>query len=144
MRKYRFSNGDVKFEKHIGNPRREFVKELARMPLGFRVGDLSWRRTLGGHQHRVFMLKPTGLHKKAKELCEEKSPVRVGKSRRVAFFSIFIRFYLFHFRKKGREGERDGEKHRCGRETSISCLTHSLTRDGNHNSGVCPVQKLNQ
>ena len=26
---------------------------------------------------------------------------------------IFKRFYLFIFREKGREGEREGEKHQC-------------------------------
>ena len=27
--------------------------------------------------------------------------------------SLFLRFYLFIFREKGREGEREGEKHQC-------------------------------
>ena len=36
----------------------------------------------------------------------------------------FRRFYLFTFREKGREREREGEKHQCGRETSIICLLH--------------------
>ena len=37
---------------------------------------------------------------------------------------IFLRFYLFTFREKGREGEREGEKHQCGRETWTGCLLH--------------------
>ena len=39
---------------------------------------------------------------------------------------ILKRFtYLFSFRERGREGEREGEKHRCARDTSISCLSHA-------------------
>ena len=30
-------------------------------------------------------------------------------------------FYLFLFRERAREGERDGEKHQCERETLIKC-----------------------
>ena len=38
---------------------------------------------------------------------------------------IFISFYFFtDSRKRGREGEREGEKHRCERETLIGCLLH--------------------
>ena len=29
---------------------------------------------------------------------------------------------LFIVRERGREGEREGEAHRCERETSLSCL----------------------
>ena len=40
--------------------------------------------------------------------------------------TLFLkRFYLFIFRKKGREGEGEGEKHRCGRDTLIGCLLHA-------------------
>ena len=28
-------------------------------------------------------------------------------------FSFFLRFYLFNFRQRGKEGERKGEKHKC-------------------------------
>ena len=31
----------------------------------------------------------------------------------MVFKSFFKRFYLFIFREKGREGEREGEKHQC-------------------------------
>ena len=37
----------------------------------------------------------------------------------------FLRIYLFSFRERGREGEREGEKHRCVRDTWISCLSHN-------------------
>ena len=39
--------------------------------------------------------------------------------------SFFLRFYLFTFREKEREGER-GERHRCVRDTWISCFLHAL------------------
>ena len=29
------------------------------------------------------------------------------------------------FRERGREGEREGEKHRCERETYIGCLSYA-------------------
>ena len=36
---------------------------------------------------------------------------------------IFLRFYLLIFRERGREGEREGEKHHLAREMSIACLS---------------------
>ena len=39
--------------------------------------------------------------------------------------SIFI--YLFTFRERGREGEREGEKHQCVRDTWTDCLSHAPT-----------------
>ena len=41
------------------------------------------------------------------------------------FYVILKRFYLFIFRERGREGEREGEKHWCARETLIGCLLHT-------------------
>ena len=32
---------------------------------------------------------------------------------------------LIDFRERGKEGEREGEKHQRERETSISCLSHT-------------------
>ena len=49
----------------------------------------------------------------------------------------------FTFRERGREGEREGEKHRCARDTSISCLSHNQTEDVAHNPGMCPGWELN-
>ena len=40
-------------------------------------------------------------------------------------FFLFLRFYLFIFREKGRKGEREGEKYWCERDTLISCLLHT-------------------
>ena len=37
----------------------------------------------------------------------------------------FIYFYLCIFREQRREGERQGEKHRCVRDTLIGCLSHA-------------------
>ena len=36
----------------------------------------------------------------------------------------FERFYLFIFRQRGREGEREGERHQCDREKHQSVASH--------------------
>ena len=53
--------------------------------------------------------------------------------------SIFIRFYLFIFRERGRERERAGEKHQC-------VVTSHVPPTGNlaHNSGMSPDWESNQ
>ena len=38
---------------------------------------------------------------------------------------FFSGFYSFTFREKGREGDREGEKHRRAREASMGCLSHT-------------------
>ena len=38
---------------------------------------------------------------------------------------IFKKFYLFIFREWGKEGEREGEKHPCARQTSTYCFLHT-------------------
>ena len=39
------------------------------------------------------------------------------------FILYFYRFYLFSFRERGREGEREGEKHQCARDRSVATRT---------------------
>ena len=42
---------------------------------------------------------------------------------------LFLKyFYLFVFRVRGREGEREVDQHQCVRDTGIGCLMHSLNR----------------
>ena len=52
---------------------------------------------------------------------------------------FFLRFYLFIFRERGREGERERQKHQC---VVASCVPP--TRDVAHNLGMCPDWELNQ
>ena len=54
------------------------------------------------------------------------------------FWVFFLRFYVFIFREKRREGEREGEKHPC---VVASCTppTGNLA----HNPGMCPDWELN-
>ena len=42
---------------------------------------------------------------------------------------IFLKKILFICRERGREGEKEGEKHWCVRDTLISCLLHTPTGD---------------
>ena len=59
--------------------------------------------------------------------------------------SFLKRVYLFIFRERGRKGGREGEKHLCVRETSLSCLSQA----GNQGPGLqhwhvpCPDWELN-
>ena len=46
---------------------------------------------------------------------------------------FFLRFYLFIFRERGREGEREGEKHQCV-VASRTPPTGDLALD----PGMCP------
>ena len=55
------------------------------------------------------------------------------------FIYLFIRFYLFIFRERRREGEREGKKHQC-----VVASRVSLTRDQACIPGMCPNRELNQ
>ena len=52
---------------------------------------------------------------------------------------FFFRFYLFIFRKRGREGPREGEKHQC-----VVASRTPTTGDLAHNPGMCPDWESNQ
>ena len=56
---------------------------------------------------------------------------------KVNFF--FLRFYLLIFRERGREGERDGQKHQC-----VVASRAPQSGDLAHNSGMCPDWESNQ
>ena len=59
---------------------------------------------------------------------------------RKSFFSfLFLRFYLFIFRERGREGEREGEKHQCVVASHVA-----PTGDHAHNLGICPAWESNR
>ena len=46
-----------------------------------------------------------------------------GQGNPCTFF--FLRFHLFTCKRRGREGEREGEKHQYVRDISIGCLLHT-------------------
>ena len=53
--------------------------------------------------------------------------------------------HLLFFRDKGREGEREEEKHQCERETSVSCCLYAPpTGDQTLNPGMCSNWESNQ
>ena len=54
-------------------------------------------------------------------------------------FQFLKRFYLFIYRERGREGEREGEKHQC-----VVATRAPPTGDLARNPGVCPDGESNQ
>ena len=60
-------------------------------------------------------------------------PLRCGDP-----FFIFLKI-IFLFRDRGREGEREGEKHQC-----VVASRTPPTRDLSHNPGMCPDWESNQ
>ena len=52
---------------------------------------------------------------------------------------FFKRFYLFIFRQRGWQGEREGETHQCVVASSVPS-----TWDLTHNPGMCPDWESNQ
>ena len=42
------------------------------------------------------------------------------------FLGFIFRFYLYIFRQRGREAEREGAKHQCVRKISIGSLSHAV------------------
>ena len=66
------------------------------------------------------------------------SPLR-HTSKGPFYLFIFLRFYLFIFRERGREGEREGEKHQCRAASHLA-----PTGDLAWNPGICPDWELNQ
>ena len=55
------------------------------------------------------------------------------------FVGFFKRFYLFIFRERGREGEREGEKHQC-----VVAFHVPPTGDSACNPGMCPDRESNR
>ena len=51
----------------------------------------------------------------------------------IILLSVFLIFYLFICREKGRDGEREGEKHQC----VVASPTPPI-RDLTCNPGMCP------
>ena len=51
---------------------------------------------------------------------------------------IFLNIYLFIFRERGKDGEREGEKHQCVVASSVP-----PTGDLACNPGMCPDWELN-
>ena len=66
------------------------------------------------------------------------SPVFVVITNLYLFF-FFLRFYVFIFRERGREGEREAEKHQC-----VVAFHAPPTGDLARNPGMCPDWDSNQ
>ena len=64
---------------------------------------------------------------------------------KVKIIKIFFKdFIYFFFSERGREGEREGEKHRYEGETSIGCLSCMPQSGTDGNPGMCLDWKSNQ
>ena len=61
------------------------------------------------------------------------APVSLQRQRLILFKINLLRFYLFIFRQKGREGEREEEKHQCVVASHVA-----PTGDLACNPGMCP------
>ena len=59
----------------------------------------------------------------------------------MGFFVLLKNISLF--RERGREGERQGEKHLCVREPSVSCLSHMPNLAPGPHPGMCPHRESN-
>ena len=57
---------------------------------------------------------------------------------KISFLFLFKRFYLFIFRERGMEGEREGEKQHCVVASHVA-----PTGDPACNPGMCPNWELN-
>ena len=53
--------------------------------------------------------------------------------------SFFKKYFIYFFRERGREGEREGEKHRC-----VVASHAPPTQDLTGNPGMCPAWESNQ
>ena len=58
---------------------------------------------------------------------------------RLNYLFFFLRFYLFIFRERGKEGDREGEKYQC-----VAASPVPPTWDLACNSDMCPDWELNQ
>ena len=61
---------------------------------------------------------------------------------RISF--LFKKGFIYFFRERGREGEREGEKQQCARDTSIDCLLHAPAGDLVRSPAMCPGWESNQ
>ena len=58
---------------------------------------------------------------------------------------FIIKYFIYLFLGRGREGEKEGEKHWCVRESLIGCLSYMPPPgDLAHNSGICPDRESNR
>ena len=91
---------------------------------------------LGQEKHKISM-KCLFVPKSRGALIKE---LGVGDRQKAGSSSFFLfSIYLFISRGRGREGEREGEKHQC-----VVVSPASPTRDPAGNPGMCPDQELNR
>ena len=57
---------------------------------------------------------------------------------------LFKKIFYSFFRERGKEGEKEGEKHLYVREASMVAFLKPLARDLVHNPGMCPSWESNQ
>ena len=72
------------------------------------------------------------------EQCLSQSVYRVSRCQNVSLY-IFLKILLIFFSERGREGEREGEKHQCVVASHVA-----PTGDLTCNPGMCPDWELNR
>ena len=97
-------------------------------------------RALQCHTHRAILSRRVRVITKVFMEWVECSLIKalVAVKSEGSFFP-FLRFYLFSFRERGREGEREGEKHQC-----VVASPMPPTGDLARNPGMCPDWESNQ
>ena len=85
--------------------------------------------TCGNCQIDWFIFLTVLLESLCRGRCGENGSGETGKVSewsKMLLITFFLRFYLFIFREKGKEGERQGEKHQCVVASRVPVLLGDL------------------
>ena len=72
-----------------------------------------------------------------------KSMAKITTPTMVRLCPPFLKILFIYFQREGKKREGEGEKHRCARETWISCLRAAPNPGPGLNPGMCSDQELN-
>ena len=86
----------------------------------------TWQNTVTKPLNQHIYREPLIYYGKYREKidCSKVSEIFVFDNVKLITCYIYFLKILFIFRERRRDREREGENHRCGRETSIGCLSY--------------------